>query len=157
MFSFLVGAIVMIVFTRVELNYVKNSYGAFLDYLGGGESRDIFRELTSTLRSIEHENRVRDKDMTYLFNLLSNCVQKVGIVRYNAFHNIGSDQSFSVALLDSEDNGIVMSSIYGRDSSTTYAKPIRYGASDYVLTEEEMDAIGIARKYFIDKSYFNRR
>ena len=83
-------------------------------------------------------------------------VKKVGIVRYNAFHNIGSDQSFSVALLDSEDNGVVMSGIFGRESSTTYAKPVKLGASDYVLTEEEMDAIGLAKRYFNDNTYFNR-
>jgi len=47
---------------------------------------------------------------------------KVGVVRYNAFDDVGSDLSFSIALLDDNDNGVVISGIYSRESSTTYAK-----------------------------------
>jgi len=154
MFSLLIGALLLLVFTRVELGQVRYGYDALLSYLGDDESRDIIRELTSTLRNIERDNRFRDRDISQLYALLENCVQKIGVVRYNAFHNVGSDQSFSVALLDSDDNGVVLSSIYGRDYSTTYAKPVRYGESEYILTEEEEDAIGLARKLYIDRSYY---
>ena len=156
MFSLLAGALVLIITTRAELTQMRDNYNLLLDYLGGRESRDMLRELAITLRNIEHENRMRDKDIEQLFSLMTYCVQKVAIVRYNAFHNVGSDQSFSVALLDSEDNGVVFSGIFGRDSSTTYAKPINAGMSDYVLTGEEEEAIGIARRRYIDTSYFKR-
>ena len=156
MISLLFGSLVLIFSTRSELSRVRDSYELLLRSLGGGDSSDILRELAITLRNIEHDNRMRDRDVSQLYSLLVGCVQKVAVVRYNAFHNVGSDQSFSVALLDSEDNGVVFSGIFGRDSSTTYAKPINAGMSDYVLTEEEEDAIGIARKRYIDTSYFRR-
>lgn len=55
---------------------------------------------------------------------LNLCIQKVAIIRYRAFEDVGSDLSFSVALLDHKDSGIIITGIYGRNESTTYAKPI---------------------------------
>lgn len=69
---------------------------------------------------------------------------KVGtptVYRYNAFSDVGSDLSFSVALLDDEQDGVVLSSIYGREESRTYAKPVERGASRYTLTGEERSVI----------------
>lgn len=68
---------------------------------------------------------------------LNLCIQKVGIIRYRAFEDVGSDLSFSVALLDHKDSGIIITGIYGRNESTTYAKPIDKGISRYELSEEE--------------------
>jgi HAMP domain-containing protein len=71
-------------------------------------------------------------------------VQKVGIVRFNAFPDTGSDLSFSIALLDANNDGIVLTSLYGRSESRTYAKPIKNGKSTYQLSEEEIAAIAKA-------------
>ena len=65
------------------------------------------------------------------------CIQKFAIVRYRAFEDVGSDLSFSIALLDGNNNGIIITGIYGRNESTTYAKPIDKGMSRYELSEEE--------------------
>lgn len=77
--------------------------------------------------------------------MIRNCVQKVGIVRFNAFDDIGSNLSFSAALLDAKGDGIVITSIYGRDESRTYAKPLIQFDSPYPLSEEELEAISQAR------------
>ncbi|MCL2057560.1 MAG: DUF4446 family protein [Oscillospiraceae bacterium] len=156
MFSLLIGTLVLTVSTRADLNHVRNDYGALLDYLGDDESRDLLHDLASLIRGIERDNRETEKDIAQLYSTLGYCIQKVAVVRYNAFHNVGSDQSFSLALLDHEDNGVVISGIFGRDSSTTYAKPVKFGVSDYVLTEEEGNAIGLARKRYIDMTYYRR-
>lgn len=71
-------------------------------------------------------------------------IQKVGVVRFNAFHDTGSDLSFAVAMLDSRGDGVVISAIFGRDESRTYAKPIQRGASSYHLSDEERQAVGKA-------------
>jgi uncharacterized protein YlxW (UPF0749 family) len=67
--------------------------------------------------------------------------QKIGtpqIMRYNAFHETGNDLSFSVALVDEAQSGVVLSSIYGREESRVYAKPVEQGESKYPLTDEEL-------------------
>lgn len=75
---------------------------------------------------------------------LKKCLQGIGIVRYNPFDKVGSDQSFSIALLDSELNGVVISGLFSRTSSVTYGKPITNGISKYALSQEEEQAINIA-------------
>jgi hypothetical protein len=76
---------------------------------------------------------------------LSKSIQNVGFVRYNAFGDMGSDLSFSVALLDEKLNGVVITSIYGREDSNVYAKPVKTGISDYKLSVEEIQAIDRAK------------
>jgi hypothetical protein len=68
-------------------------------------------------------------------------IQRVGMVRYNAFPDTGSDQSFSVALLDADGNGLVLTSLYGRTETRTYAKPVQGGKSTYALSDEEKAAL----------------
>lgn len=72
-----------------------------------------------------------------LDNRIKGCVQKVSVVRYRAFEDVGSDLSYSIALLDHNNDGVVLTSIYGRNESTTYAKPIDKGISRYELSSEE--------------------
>lgn len=73
-------------------------------------------------------------------------LHKVGLVRFNPFSRVGSDQSFSIALLDHQHNGLVISSLYTQDSCRIYAKPILKAASKYPLSEEEKEAIERAIK-----------
>lgn len=68
-------------------------------------------------------------------------VQRLLLSRYNAFENTGSDLSFSLALLDEAGDGVVLTSIFGRDESRLYAKPVVQGKSTYALSKEEMDTI----------------
>ena len=68
-------------------------------------------------------------------------VQKLGIVRYNPFSGVGSDQSFSIALLDGNDNGVVISSIFSQEGNRVYSKPIEKGFSKYSLSDEEKEAM----------------
>jgi len=68
-------------------------------------------------------------------------VQKVGIIRFNPFQEVGGDQSFSVALLDANNDGFVITSLYTRTENRVYGKPIKAGKSEYILSEEEKKAI----------------
>ena len=65
----------------------------------------------------------------------------MGVVRYNPFSDTGSDQSFSIALLDSDNNGMVITSLYSRDGNRVYAKPVKNNVSEYSLSNEEKEAI----------------
>ena len=71
-------------------------------------------------------------------------MQKVSVVRYKAFEDVGSDLSFSLAMLDENNDGILLTGIFGRNESTTYAKPIEKGISRYDLSEEEEEALNNA-------------
>ena len=75
---------------------------------------------------------------------MKGCVNKIAIMRYKAFEDIGSDLSFSVAILDSFNDGVIITGIYSRRDSTTYAKPIDKGISRYDLSEEEIHVLNEA-------------
>jgi len=67
------------------------------------------------------------------------------MVRYNPFDDMGSDLSFSLALLDAYSNGVVITCLFGRQSSSTYSKSITNGKSTYQLSAEEIESIKIAK------------
>lgn len=73
--------------------------------------------------------------------LLQGAIQKIGVVRFDAFPDVGGEQSFALALLDSNMNGFVISSLFGRSESRVYAKEITRGNSHHSLSDEEKDAI----------------
>jgi hypothetical protein len=75
---------------------------------------------------------------------LEGCVQKVGLVRYDAFGDVRGDQSFSLALLDGQDYGTVITALFGRNDSRFFGKSVRAGQADQSLTEEEEDALQMA-------------
>ncbi len=68
-------------------------------------------------------------------------LQKIGLVRFKAFQNSGGDQSFALALLDGSGDGVVISSIFGRDEARVYCKPVQQGISNYPISDEEKEAI----------------
>ena len=90
---------------------------------------------------VEKQNADIFNQIKNLENDLTKCIQKVGIVRYNAFKDTGSDLSFTLALLDENNDGVVLNGIYSREMSNIYAKPVEKGKSNYTLSEEEAQAI----------------
>ncbi|MGQ0606854.1 MAG: DUF4446 family protein [Chloroflexota bacterium] len=71
-------------------------------------------------------------------------LQHIGLVRFNPFEDTGSDQSFAIALLDDQRDGIVISSLHGRANTRIFAKPVADGGSPHNLSDEETEAIRIA-------------
>ena len=71
-------------------------------------------------------------------------IQKLGIIRFNPFNDMGGNQSFVIALLDDRNNGFVISSLFVKDGNRVYAKAIKAGKSDHLLSKEELDALSKA-------------
>lgn len=82
----------------------------------------------------------------YLEKMALNSVQKVGVIRFNPFKDTGGDQSFCIAFLNAQNNGFTLSSLFTREGTRIYTKPIANGNSNYPLTEEEKEAIRVAMK-----------
>lgn len=105
-----------------------------------------FKEILKLCQKLEEEVANLTRELQILKRKSNFFVQKVGIVRFNPFEEIGGDQSFSIALLDAQDNGVVLTSLYNREGSKVYAKPIIQGVSKYQLSKEEKEAIDRAKK-----------
>ncbi len=109
-----------------------------------GEGKDIQEDLENYMYRVERVEKQNADILNQINGLdkdLEGCIQKVGILRYSAFQDTGSDLSFTLALLDEHDDGVVFNGIYSREMSNIYAKPIENGKSKYTLSEEEQEAI----------------
>ncbi|MCY0878130.1 MAG: DUF4446 family protein [Firmicutes bacterium] len=76
---------------------------------------------------------------------VTDAISRVGLVRFNPFEDTGSDLSFSAALLNDHGDGLILTSLWGRDEVRLYAKPIEKHESRYVLSQEEKQALDLAR------------
>ncbi|HHW92560.1 MAG TPA: DUF4446 family protein [Firmicutes bacterium] len=121
---------------------LNRRYKQLLGGLREGKSLEeiLFTHLDNVQLALE---QVGELELEYhkLEQNLKYCIQNLGVVRFNAFPDMGSDLSFAVALLDQGGDGVVLSSLYGRNESRIYAKPVQRGVSTYHLTDEERRAI----------------
>ena len=104
------------------------------------------KEVLVYLKNLEKNFENLSRDLENLKKESKFSLQKVGIVRFNPFSEVGGDQSFSIALLNSNDDGLVITSLYSREENRVYGKPIKGGESVYHLSKEEKEAIKKARR-----------
>lgn len=139
--------IAIVIIETIIIIFIHKRYINFMKKLGNGNNVDeLLKKYIKEVEEIKRDNSEIKNYYTKLDSDLASCIQKVGLVRYNAFRDVGSDLSFAIALLDGNDNGIVFNGIYGSESSNIYAKPIKNKTSNYQLSEEEEYAIDIAEQ-----------
>ncbi len=113
-------------------------------FLKGRKVKDLEEVISEQLKRMKRTETDVKKLFKWNKDLQKICdisIQKVGVVRFNPFRDTGGDQSFVIALLDSQNNGLVLSSLYTREGTRVYTKPIEIGTSKYHLTKEEEQAI----------------
>jgi hypothetical protein len=99
---------------------------------GGKTNTDDLKTLERRLNIIEEDGKFH--------------IQKVGIVRFNPFKELGGDHSFSLAILDSQGSGIIITSLHTRDRTRVYMKDIKKGKSEFELSAEEKKAFVNAQR-----------
>jgi N-methylhydantoinase A/oxoprolinase/acetone carboxylase beta subunit len=107
--------------------------------------QENFHEILGCFKKLEENFEKLSEELEKLKKESKFAIQKIGIVRFNPFKEVGGDQSFSIALLDGNDNGVVITSLYSREGNRVYGKPIKNGKSEYLLSEEEKEAIERAK------------
>lgn len=129
------GSLALAFRTSARLDALRRSIAV----LQGGESGDkkdagLAADIVSVVQRLDREN-------AELFGAARRSLQHVGLVRFDAFEDMGGRLSFSAALLDIDGNGIVLTSINGRNETRMYAKPVEAAVSKYHLSDEEQAAI----------------
>ncbi len=141
LFLFLVFQILIL---RSRLNRLMKKYKYFMNGEDGGSlelrlSTEV-RELREMVSS--SENMLHQQELLATMQLQS--FQKVGLVRYDAFDDTGDKLSFSLTVLDGKNNGFILSSLAGHDTSRIYAKKIVNGQCTEALSSEEAESINMA-------------
>ena len=149
---YIVAALVIIVLilfiiSMVSISAIGKLEKKFRKMTRGTENSNLEEIIEKYMEKIDgtsNEIAMIKEKTEQINNKITKCIQKVEIIRYKAFDDVGSDLSFSIVLLDENDDGILITSIYGRNESTIYSKPIDKGISRYELSEEEKQVLGIA-------------
>lgn len=96
------------------------------------------------IEALEKSNEEKNRQIESIFENLQHVYQKTGLVKYDAFREMSGKLSYAVALLDKEDNGILVNSMYSREGCYSYVKTISGGKCSIEMSEEEQKALKIA-------------
>lgn len=140
MLLLLIGFVVQ----SARLGRAVRSYRELVRDQDGGTLHD--RLVGSAEQAVRATERMGELEATHavIDRRTRRSLQHIGLVRFNPFDDTGSDQSFAIALLDDQRDGIVISSLHGRANTRLFAKPVAAGESPHNLSQEESQAIRIA-------------
>lgn len=141
----------LILFISLLVSNHKNrklleKYNSLVRNFNGGNFEELIIYLQDHLNDLNAKVNTLKLDTKTLEERLDFAIQSIGFIRYDAFDGMGSEMSYSIALLDKFKNGFVLTGIYGRDQTVTYAKDIKNGESTRTLSAEEMIALDRAVK-----------
>ena len=135
----------MLIFsTQGRLNSLNRMVRQLLTGPTGDDLEAMLRRcLDESKRSLQYSDEL-DERIKVISDTMRGCIQNVGIVRYDAYGDVSGAQSFSVALLDANHNGVVISGLLGRNDGRCYGKPVTAGNTEQTLSDEEASALHIA-------------
>ena len=146
-----IGLIGVIMYLYRTVKKIDERYKVFMK---GEDGKTLERSFMRKFNQIEKMNDITTKlseDIKRLEDVKNRSLIKYGIVKYDAFDDVGGKLSFSLALLDQTDTGFVLNAIHSTENCFLYIKEVMNGESYIILSDEEVQALRIARKYGDDK------
>lgn len=138
--------LVLYIVNMVQMNKLKKRYNIFMSGKNAKTLEDTLIKRLDQVDTLIAANSTNEKNIDKLFSNMKFTFQKVGLVKYDAFHEMGGKLSFSLALLNETDDGFVMNAVHSREGCYTYIKEIVGGNSIIVLAEEEQEALDMAKE-----------
>lgn len=143
--AFCVILFILVVVNMSKLGKLRKKYDSFML---GKNAKSLEDTLVTRLNQVDKllsANEKNEKDIRKLFSNMKFTFQKVGLVKYDAFNEMGGKLSFSLALLNESNDGIIMNAVHSREGCYTYVKEIIDGNSIIALAEEEKEALDMAK------------
>lgn len=139
-------AVIIILFVLVIVNMVQNNKlkKKYRKFMMGKDCRSLEDNLIQRMNEMEGliaSNQENKKNIDKIFRNLNKTYQKVGMVKYDAFHEMGGKLSFSLAVLNKLNDGFILNAVHSREGCYTYIKEIIKGNSVILLSEEEKEAL----------------
>ena len=138
---FFLLAVALFFIVRIELRLRKLFKGNKANTL-----EELLGNVVKGVSILDERCTVQEQDIKTLEERLAKQGRGVKLTRFNPFGDVGGNQSFAVAFVNKEGDGVVFSSLYSRDRMSVFAKPINKGVSDIELTTEEKAVVEEARK-----------
>ena len=135
---------ILVIVSMTQIKKLKKKYNAFMS---GKNAKSLEETLITRLNQIDKlmaANEENEKSIDKLSGDMKYTFQKVGLVKYDAFNEMGGKLSFSLALLNNSNDGFVLNAVHSREGCYTYVKEIIDGNSIIVLADEEKEALEMA-------------
>lgn len=146
--------VLFVLYVNVTLKYnrLKSSYNTFMKGKDGKTLEESMKERVEEIESILKVTKQNRMEIKEINKKLDRNYQKVGIVKYDAFNEMGGKLSFALAMLDGNNSGWVINAMHSREGCYTYVKEILKGESYVELAEEEAEALdkAIFENYDVD-------
>ncbi len=137
--------IVLYICNVIKLKKLNKNYKKFMNKLGNGNNIDeMLKEYIEKVEEVDKKNEDIMQFCSRLDKEISLSIKKIGMIRYSAFKDTGSDLSFALALLNGNNDGVLLNGIYSREMSNIYAKQVSGGKTNCKLSDEEKQALDIA-------------
>ena len=135
--------LMFLLYINVNMTYerLKRSYASFMRGRDGKNLEEAILEKFDELDEIADISKQNRQDIRELFHQMKGNYQKVGIVKYDAFNEMGGKLSFALTLLDGNNSGWIINAVHSREGSYTYIKEIVRGESYIELAEEEAESL----------------
>lgn len=142
-FMFLLIIVLFVLNVNVTMKYdrLKNSYQTFMKGKDGKTLEESMKERFAEVESVLKITKQNRMDIREISKKMERNYQKLGIVKYDAFNEMGGKLSFALAMLDSKNNGWIINAMHSREGCYTYVKEIVKGESYLELAEEEAEAL----------------
>ncbi|MCI8321239.1 MAG: DUF4446 family protein, partial [Dorea sp.] len=136
--------LVLIVLYIVCLFRIKKLQKAYNHFMSGKDMKsmeDVLWRQFDRIEILEEADKDKRRELNDLQITMQNAYQKSGLVKYDAFREMSGKLSYALALLDQNDNGVIVTSMYSREGCFSYAKEVIMGESSINLSEEEKEAL----------------
>jgi hypothetical protein len=138
--------LVLVIVAYVQIDKLKKKYNKFMLGKDGGTLEDDIIGICEDNKAMKLSIDKNSQDIKTLFEKNEIVLQKVGLVKYDAFKEMGGNLSFALAILDERNNGILINSVHSSDGCYSYTKRIKNGDSQIALSNEEKEAVERAVK-----------
>jgi hypothetical protein len=139
--SFSILLIIVFILLIINMKQLSNTRKRYNQMINGGSAEnveEVLIGLQNNINQLTQQNKSQQIELDQIRLLMRKMKSHLGVQRYNAFsQDGGSDLSFSIAILDDEQDGVVLTGIHGREQTFIYAKPVEKGQSTYSLSPEE--------------------
>lgn len=148
-----VVALILLIFwiiTIVNLIQIKKMKKKYEKFMSGSDAKTLEETIANHLDQIDgliSSNTKNEKNIDKLTNQIKYAFQKVGLVKYDAFQEMGGKLSFSLCLLNEKEDGFIINAMHSREGCYTYIKEIIAGNCVIILSEEEKEALEMAKAY----------
>lgn len=132
---------VLVISINMKYNRLKASYSSFMRGKDGKNLERSILEKFDELDAVATITRQNRQDIKNIYRKMENGYQKVGIVKYDAFNEMGGKLSFALTLLDGNNNGYIINAMHSREGCYNYIKEIVKGQSYIELAEEEAESL----------------